>query len=143
MVANTAIGTTVKIEVLRGGQRKTLNATIEELKEMAQPKEQERPKSDLIGLVVQDMTEEIAKSLNLPDAHGVIINNVVPNSPADKAGMTRGDIVEEFGGQPVKDSEQFERLIRAIKKVTPNLVLVRRAEGTRFLTLRISSKERN
>lgn len=143
LVANTAIGTTVKIEVLRAGQRKTLTTTIEELKETVVQKEQERPKSDLIGLVVQDMTEEIAKSLNVPDAHGVIINNVMPNSPADKAGMSRGDIIEEFAGQPVKDSEQFDRLIRAIKKDTPILVLVRRAEGTRFLTLRVSSKDRN
>lgn len=139
LVANTPIGGKVEIEVLRAGQRKTLAATIEELKDTPQVKDLDRPKSDTIGLIVQDVTEDIAKSLGMPEAHGVIVNNVQPNSPADKAGMTRGDIIEEFAGQPVKDSEQFDRLVRAVKKNTPLLVLVRRPEGTRFLTLRVSN----
>lgn len=137
LVANTAIGSSVKIEVLRGGKSETLNAVVEELKDKPLEKLQEKPKANAIGLIVQDVTEEIAKSFKMNKATGVIVNEVTPNSPAEEAGLMRGDVIEEIAGTAIISTEQLNKFIAELPKNKSVLVLVRKEEGTRFLTLKI------
>ena len=137
LVANTAIGSTVKIQVLRGSKTETLTAVVEELKDKPIEKQEDKPKANSIGLIVQDMTDELAKSFKIPKATGVIINDVAINSVAEESGFMRGDIIEEVAGTAVLNTEQFNKLISELPKDKAVLVLVRKDEGTRFLTLKI------
>ncbi len=67
----------------------------------------------------------------------LLLLNVLEDSAADKAGISRGDIIEELGSTTVLNIEQFNKLVSEIPKNKPVLVLVRKQEGTRFLTLKI------
>jgi serine protease Do len=56
-----------------------------------------------LGVYVQELTPEIASGLNLKEDGGVLVSDVTPGSPADKAGIKRGDVVVEFEGRKVDD----------------------------------------
>jgi serine protease Do len=65
-----------------------------------------------LGLALQpDMTPELAKQFNLPNMNGALVADVVPDSPAGKAGFKEGDFVTEFNGQKVKDMRQLRLLV--------------------------------
>ncbi|MBN8548762.1 MAG: Do family serine endopeptidase, partial [Deltaproteobacteria bacterium] len=137
MVATTPIGSKVDIEVLRGKEKLTMSAVIEELKDAPVEKPKDKEKSDAIGVVVEKLPDEIAQGLALQNAQGVFVKNVDADSPAEKAGIQRGDIVLEFGGTKITSVEDFEKCVAALKKGKPVLLLVQKKEGTRFLTLKL------
>jgi len=69
-----------------------------------------------MGVHIQPLTSELAEEFGIPDGRGALINDVVPGSPADKAGIRRGDVVVRVGEQPV-DSHTALRL--AISQMRP------------------------
>ena len=69
----------------------------------------------LLGVTVQPVTPEIARSLGLGDAHGALINSVSPGGAADKAGIRRGDVITSINGQTVKDGNTLRNEIGAMK----------------------------
>jgi serine protease Do len=54
-----------------------------------------------IGVGVQEVTPELAKSFKIPPEKGALISNVDPDTPGAKAGLQRGDVIEELNGQPI------------------------------------------
>ena len=54
-----------------------------------------------IGIGIQEVTPALAKSFNAPAEKGALISNVDPNSPGAKAGLQRGDVIEDLNGEPV------------------------------------------
>jgi serine protease Do len=61
---------------------------------------------------------ETAKLFGLPNVSGALISTVVPNGPADKAGLEPGDVVPEYNGKPVKDSDSLVGMVVATKPGT-------------------------
>jgi len=66
-----------------------------------------------IGAAIQDLTEDLAESFNFKARNGVLIGDVVPDSPAARAGIKSGDIVTKFDGRPVKSANQFRNGVAA------------------------------
>jgi serine protease Do len=64
-----------------------------------------------LGVMIQDITPELAKSFNLKNTNGVLISDVVKNGPAAKAGLKAGDVVVRFEGKAVKDSHALSRMV--------------------------------
>jgi len=64
-----------------------------------------------LGVNIQEVTPELAKSFGLKDNKGALVSQVVPNSPAEKAGIQQGDIILEFDGQEVSDSKELPRIV--------------------------------
>src|SRR6185295_6528388 len=56
-----------------------------------------------LGVTVQKVSSDIAASLELKEAHGVIVSQVQPGSAAQQAGIERGDVITAFNGQEVID----------------------------------------
>jgi serine protease Do len=56
-----------------------------------------------LGVMIQEVTPDLAKAFNLPSANGALIGEVTPDSPAFKAGLEKGDVVVAMNGQPVSD----------------------------------------
>lgn len=65
-----------------------------------------------LGIGIQEMTPERAKSLRLKEEAGVEITRVGSDSPAEKAGLKTGDVVLQYNGAPVEGIEQFSRMVR-------------------------------
>ena len=64
-----------------------------------------------LGVSIQPMTPELAKSFGLPSAQGALVASVVDGSPAQKAGLKRGDVITEFNGRKVARSEELPRVV--------------------------------
>jgi serine protease Do len=60
-----------------------------------------------LGVSVQDISEDIAKSMKLKDRSGALISDVFKGDPADKAGIKSGDVVIEINGKPIKDTHEL------------------------------------
>jgi Do/DeqQ family serine protease len=57
----------------------------------------------MLGVTIQPVTSDIARSLGLEHVRGALVNTVQPGSPADKAGVRRGDVITGVNGETVKD----------------------------------------
>jgi len=68
-----------------------------------------------LGVVIQDVTEELAQSFSLKEDAGVILSNIVIDGPADKAGLAVGDVIMKIGGEKVKDVKHALTLISKVK----------------------------
>jgi serine protease Do len=66
-----------------------------------------------LGVMIQDITPELAKSFGLRETRGVLISDVTKDSPAEKAGLKRGDIVTQFNGKEVENAHTLSRLVAA------------------------------
>jgi serine protease Do len=64
-----------------------------------------------LGLSFQDIDQEIVNAFGLENTQGALINEVSPDSPGDRAGIRRGDVITEFNGQPVSDAVDLRRRI--------------------------------
>ncbi|MFA7268212.1 MAG: Do family serine endopeptidase [Sterolibacterium sp.] len=66
-----------------------------------------------IGVEVQEITDELAESFNLPNTQGALIAGVMRGSPADRAGIRPGDILLSVAGKPIGDAQSMIELISA------------------------------
>ncbi|HVY91891.1 MAG TPA: PDZ domain-containing protein [Bryobacteraceae bacterium] len=64
-----------------------------------------------LGVGLQEITPERAKSLKLPNESGVEITSVIHDSPADKAGLKPGDVIVAYNGQKIEGFRQFSRMV--------------------------------
>src|SRR5262245_6317761 len=64
-----------------------------------------------MGVSIQPLTPELARSFGSKDAKGVLINEVMPESPAAKAGLKPGDILLEFDGRPMEGPGDLQRAV--------------------------------
>lgn len=66
-----------------------------------------------LGVLVQQITPDIAEGLRLSEPKGALVSDVTPGSPADKVGIKRQDIITEFNGQQINDMQELPRLVAA------------------------------
>jgi len=66
-----------------------------------------------MGVAIQNLDEELAKALRVPDARGVVIADVTPHGPAARAGIQRGDVVVAVDGEPTASTGQLRNRIAA------------------------------
>jgi serine protease Do len=137
LVASTPIGKKVAVELIRGGQSKSLSVVVEELKEPAPQKPKQKLKSNSIGLTLEQLAEEEAKALGLGGPGQLVVRAVEADSDAERSGFFKGDVLEEVGGKKITAIEALDDLIKTFEKGKPVLVSVRRKEGSRFLTLKL------
>ena len=64
-------------------------------------------KRAMLGVMLAELTPELAEGFGLANSNGVLIERVFPGSPADRAGIKRNDVVVEFDGESVTDREKF------------------------------------
>ncbi len=82
---------------------------------IGQLKEHGRVERGWLGVMIQDVNEDMAASLNLPREQGAIIAQVTPDGPAAKAGLRQGDVILEVNGQAIDEMRQLPRVIAEIR----------------------------
>jgi len=66
-----------------------------------------------LGVSIQQVTPDLAKTLGLPEPRGALVADVLADSPAEKGGMKQGDVIVEFDGKTVKSSTELPRMVAA------------------------------
>jgi serine protease Do len=127
MIGSMAPGTKAQIEVNREGQSKTLNVELGEMPAgvaeegaEASPEESAEPEKTTVfgGVAVADITDDVRNALNLSkDIKGAVIAEIDADSPAAKAGLREGDVIQEVNKQPVKSAKD---LVAISKRLKPN-----------------------
>lgn len=69
-----------------------------------------------LGVGIQELTPELAKSFNLPeDQEGVLVTQVFAGSPAEQAGIKQGDIITKFNGREVKKYSELPGIVATVQ----------------------------
>ncbi|HEU5093337.1 MAG TPA: PDZ domain-containing protein, partial [Nitrospira sp.] len=63
-----------------------------------------------LGVGIQDLNQDLAKSFNIKDSKGALISDV-KDGPAEQAGLKQGDVITEYHGTPVEDGVALQRLV--------------------------------
>jgi serine protease Do len=136
LVASTPIGQEAEVVLKRDGKEKTFQVKVGELKEPEVQASTGKPSEGpaAFGMRVQNLTPEIAEQLGLEDEKGVVVSGVEPGSPAEDAGIRRGDVILEADKQPVKDVKELQQRLGEAKKGT--LLLVRRGDATLYVAVK-------
>jgi serine protease Do len=87
---------------------------------MTQPIDHGSVRRGMLGVTIQPVTSDIARSLGLDTVRGALVNGVQPDSPAARAGLERGDVVTAVNGDEVKD---FNELRNRVAQVAPGTKL--------------------
>lgn len=134
IVARTQVEKKVRMKVLRDKKEVMLNVAVGELKE--EEVVASAPEKGELGMTVQRLTPQIAESLGLEKAEGVVVTQVEPGSAADEAGIRRGDVILEIDRKAVRSVDEYKKSVATIRKGRGILFLVRRGESTLFLALK-------
>ena len=97
-----------------------------------------------LGVHVQNVTEEIAASLGLPETKGALIAKVSPESPAEAAGIQPSDVIVTFDGQPIDNMRSLPRAVAATaigKSVDVELLRKGQVMGLTVVVGRLSEDE--
>ncbi len=68
-----------------------------------------------LGILMGDLTDDLALQFKAPDKQGALIHDVLPNSPAARAGLRSGDIIRKLNGEAVKSSTDLRNRIAQIE----------------------------
>ena len=131
-------GTTINLEVMRQGKSMNLPVTLQAMRnkngdEEAASSEQGKPRW---GLGLADLTPDMRGQLQAPkDINGAVVGNVQPGSPADNAGLQRGDIILEVNRHAVQSASDAAQELGKVAKGGDALVLVWSNGGNTFRVL--------
>jgi len=135
MVGLVRPGTTVPVDVVRQGDRLTIDVTIEQLPEANQVAQamSSQPKA-ILGMTVDEVPDALQAENNL---QGGILVKEVGEDPALSAGLRAGDIITQVGGREISGVSDLQNLLDSLPTDRPIPVLVVRGGNSTFLTLRL------
>jgi serine protease Do len=91
-----------------------------------------------IGVVIQEVTRDLATSFGLDRPRGALVNSVEKGSPADKAGVEATDIIVAFDGKPVESSSDLPRLVGSTRPGSASTLDVWRKGQARKLSITVA-----
>jgi serine protease Do len=102
-----------------------------------QLREKGRVSRGRIGVVIQEVSKDLATSFGLDRPRGALVNSVEKGSPADKAGVEATDIITKFDGKPVEASGDLPRIVGSTRPGSKVDLEVWRKGGTRPLSITV------
>jgi serine protease Do len=103
-----------------------------------QLREKGRVSRGRIGVVIQEVTRDLATSFGLDRPRGALVNSVEKGSPADKAGVEATDIIVAFDGKPVESSSDLPRIVGSTRPGSQSSLEVWRKGQTRKLNIAVA-----
>jgi serine protease Do len=93
-----------------------------------------------LGISIQDLTDDLAAGFGVSSKGGVLVADVLKDSPAEAAGMKPGDIIVELGGAPIKEVTDLQKRVAAIPPGRAVALTVMRDRKTSRLTVKIGEQ---
>jgi len=132
IVASTTVGKTVTVKLLRDGKEVEGQAKVGEMEEENTTETEQSPIHPSLGVTVQNLTPQIARELGLKKSAGVVVTGVEPGSPAAEASIQTGDVIQAVNRKPVRNVEDFVKIVEKAKGSGNLLLLVQRGQNTLF-----------
>ena len=131
-------GDTIRLEVMRDDKPVGVPVTLEELGGKNGSETASTEHKGRWGVNLADLSPEVREQFAGSELrfHGALVNDVMPGSPADNAGIGRGDIIMEVNRMPMKSSSDVAEALGSVPKGQDALVLVWSNGGTTFRVLR-------
>jgi serine protease Do len=147
LIGAVAPGSHASVRIVRDGKTIELPVVLDRLAAdasaaaaPASEKDSGAHSSDKLGLTVQDLAPDQRKALALPAGQGVLIGRVTGDA-ARRTGLQAGDVILKLGNRDVASAAQLAAAARALKPDDTAMLLVRRADVTRFVAVPIGSAE--
>lgn len=137
--AGKAVGKKLEVEVVRKSKTIVITVVIGEFPYDTASLGGKSSSSQLkMGITVQDLAPEIKKNLGIEaDMQGVLISDVEIASPAEEAGLRRGDIIIEVNRVEIKNVKDYQDALEKDKSVKTVLFLIKRESGTIYIPIKI------
>ena len=90
-----------------------------------------------LGVLIQDVTRDLADSFGMEHPHGAIVAKVLPDSPAEAAGLEQGDVILTFNGKKLFNSSMLPPLVGASRIDKPSKVEILRAGKRKTIMINI------
>ncbi|MFP6638193.1 MAG: Do family serine endopeptidase [Nitrospinaceae bacterium] len=90
-----------------------------------------------LGVMIQKITPKLQESFHLKNTRGALVNDIVPQGPADRGGMKRGDVITRFDGMDISSIEALPKQVASIKPGTSVDVEVIREGKPKMLKIKI------
>jgi serine protease Do len=135
VVAQTEVGIEVKVKVLRKGNETVLTVKIGE-QPSALFASAKLSIGRNLGISVQNLTEELAKSFGFEGENGIVVSAVEPGSPAAQADVKEGDLIKEVNREKINNIKEFREALKNTEEGKDILLLLRRGMHTRFVIIK-------
>jgi len=136
LVARTPVGEHVTVTLRRAGKTQTVPVTIGTLPaEQGTREESSQAAPSQWGLQLQDVTPQVARQRGVTEASGVMVVGVQPGSPAERAGLQRGDVIREVNRQAVQSVQEVRDAIAKADTQDAVALLVTRNQGSVFVAM--------
>jgi serine protease Do len=135
-VASTPPNAEVPVKLMRKGQEKIVQVRIAELKE-EQVAASSGTLEEGLGMTVQELTPEIGRSLGVSESKGLIVTDVEDGTPAEEAGIRRGDIIIELNQKKVETLRDYRAALGKVGSTESLLLLVRRGSNVLYVALKM------
>jgi serine protease Do len=137
-VAETQVGNSVSITLLRDGKQETVNVTVgdrakvfpEELGRNVEPKDNGGENTNAkFGITIQDLTPGLKQNLSFTGTGGVLVSSVENSSFAEDIGLKRNDVITAINRQPVNNKEDVQRIQKTLKNGDSVAMRIMRSAG--------------
>jgi serine protease Do len=108
---------------------------------VAQLKEHGHVEHGWLGIQLQEVTQDLARSFGLEHPHGALVADVTPGSPADQAGLKSGDVILAFGDKPIGDSGDLPPMVGGSRPGVTVAMTVMREGKERKLDVKLGKLE--
>lgn len=139
LVTRTTVGARVALTVIRDGHEREVTVRVGEQPDDSKvAKVQHGDVGDaLSGLVVEELDQDRARQLGLQGTQGVVVTRVDPDSGAERAGLSAGDVIQEMNRRPIKSIKDFEMASADFKKGASVLILINRRGNSLFVSVKV------
>ena len=147
VVGSTAVGKTVDVVVLRGGERETLGVTLARREEAeavpaSAEADEEGPDSlEILGMTLTPLTDELRAELGADE--GIAVATVAEDSEAFEKGLRQGDVITEAGQQKIETLSDLEERVEEAREAGRRsiLMLIRREGEPRFVAVSLEEAD--
>ncbi|MFI5374592.1 MAG: Do family serine endopeptidase [Candidatus Rokuibacteriota bacterium] len=93
-----------------------------------------------LGVVIQDLTPELAAGFGVKEDAGVLVAEVMKDGPAEAAGLKPGDVITGFGGTAIKDVTDLQKRVAAVEPGRPTPIVVMRDHAPLALSVKVGEQ---